>query len=388
MHDSFLVRLIPNLGQVTYAERLRASIGGLMGILITGLVTRLILGPSGDVPLLIAPMGASAVLLFGVPSSPLAQPWSILGGNGLAALIGVACRLWIPDPIVAAGVAVSLAIGTMFFLRCLHPPAGAVAITAVLAGPAAQSLGFAFALAPVLLNSALLLAVALAYNNLTRHRYPHLRPLRDSRHGTSDSPPTERVGFTLADLDTVLSRYDEVIDIDRDDLANLLWEAEREAYRRRSGDVVCADFMSREVATVRPSATLDEAWRVLRAHRFKALPVISEDRRVLGIVTQTDLLHAIGRGSRRPAFGRADRLQQAISTGFSSRTQVAEIMSSPARCADADLTIAELVPLMADAGLHHMPVVSQGRLVGLVTQSDLIAALFQGSLRETTVSAA
>ncbi|MCB8836331.1 HPP family protein [Aurantimonas sp. VKM B-3413] len=383
-----IVRLIPNLGEVSYRERLRSSCGALLGILLTAFVTRLILGASGDVPMLIAPMGASAVLLFGVPSSPLAQPWSIIGGNGTAALIGITCRLLIPDPFVAASMAVCLSIGAMFFLRCLHPPGGAVAITAVLAGPAAQDLGYVFALAPVLMNSGLLLVVALAYNNLTGHRYPHLRPQAASPHKTSDPAPSERVGFTLADLDEVLSRYDEVVDVDRNDLAELLWAAELRAYRRRSGGLVAADIMSRDVATVCASAELGEARRLLRSHRIKALPVIGEGRRVVGIVTQTDLLEAFVSGPATPiASAGAQRFKGRW--GRVPAPTVGAIMTAPAHCAEADATLAELVPLMADAGLHHMPVVSGGRLVGIVTQSDVIAALFRGAAaREEPVALA
>ena len=104
MHP-LLLRLIPALGSVSIAERVRAGVGALIGILLTGLVTRLALGESAAVPLLIAPMGASAVLLFAVPASPLAQPWSILGGNLVAALVGVTAATWITSPFLAAAVA-------------------------------------------------------------------------------------------------------------------------------------------------------------------------------------------------------------------------------------------------------------------------------------------
>ena len=66
--------------------------------------------------------GASAVLLFAVPASPLAQPWSIIGGNTISALMGIIAAYFIRDPIIATGVGVSLAIGAMSFTRCLHPP--------------------------------------------------------------------------------------------------------------------------------------------------------------------------------------------------------------------------------------------------------------------------
>ncbi|MGC8050129.1 HPP family protein, partial [Salmonella enterica] len=72
-------------------ERMRACAGSLFGILLVGLTSYALLPHEARTIWLIAPMGASTVLLFAVPSSPLAQPWSILGGNLCAALIGVSC---------------------------------------------------------------------------------------------------------------------------------------------------------------------------------------------------------------------------------------------------------------------------------------------------------
>ncbi|MFG3757464.1 HPP family protein, partial [Klebsiella pneumoniae] len=76
-------------------------------------------------PLLVASIGASAVLLFAVPASPLAQPWPIIGGNSVSALVGIVVARAIGDPLLAAAVAAALAIAVMSLARCLHPPGGA-----------------------------------------------------------------------------------------------------------------------------------------------------------------------------------------------------------------------------------------------------------------------
>ena len=113
-------------------QRFRAVAGAFVGILVAGIISRMIGDASGIGPWLVAPMGASAVLIFAAPASPLAQPWAVLGGNTVSALVGTACVLLIPDPAVAGAVAVALAIGLMFQLRCLHPPGGASALLMVL----------------------------------------------------------------------------------------------------------------------------------------------------------------------------------------------------------------------------------------------------------------
>jgi len=360
-----LKRLLPALSPVSPVERLRACGGALVGILATGLVSRLALGDSPDLPLLVAPMGASAVLLFAVPSSPLAQPWSILGGNVISGLVGIACGQLIPDPIAAAAIGVAAAIGAMLLLRCLHPPGGAVALTAVLGGPAIKAAGFGFALWPVGLNSLLLLIAALAFNNVTGRRYPHLAP-------ASPAGGARRIGFAQSDLDAVLAGYDEVLDVSRDDLDDLLHKVELRALERQAGGVTCGAVMARDVAAVPADMPLAAAWAALNQGRIKALPVADAAGRVIGLATRSDFIKATGWGAVRPRGLR--RLWPR--TAPTPRT-VGQIMTAPVHCAAPDTRLAALVPAMTEAGLRHVPIVDgDDRLIGLVTQTDLLAGLF------------
>lgn len=373
----FIKRFIPGLAPVSLGERLRASIGALIGILVTGVVASLALGGGSDVPLLIAPMGASAVLLFAVPTSPLAQPWSIIGGNSVAALIGVTCAQHIGEPMLAAALAAGLAIAVMMALRCLHPPSGAVALTAVLGGPAIQAAGYGFVVWPVLVNSLLLLVAALLFNNLTGRRYPHLVPVPAHPHKTADVLPTGRLGVTSADISAALAQYDLVLPVAADDLETILHKAEIRAYERRSGGVTCGRIMSRDVQSVGPKTSLREALRHLREHHIKALPVVDLDNRVIGIVTQTDLLDKADWGMSATGSGLGWRLRAISNSDRRLKGKVEDIMSAPVTAARPETPIAQIVPLMADAGLHHLPVVDQGGyLVGIVTQSDVMAAMF------------
>ncbi len=159
----FLGRLKPHALPVARRHIVLGSIGAGTGLAVTSMFSHWLLG---EVNLwFIAPMGASAVLLFGVPSSPLAQPWSIVGGNVLSALIGVTVGMLVPDAALACGLAAALAIAGMYFLRCLHPPGGAVALTAILGGAGVHSEGYHFVLTPVLLNSLMLALLAIVFNN-------------------------------------------------------------------------------------------------------------------------------------------------------------------------------------------------------------------------------
>jgi CBS domain-containing membrane protein len=212
-----------------WRERVLGCIGAGLGLLGTEAISRLALGDAA--PWFLVPMGASAVLLFAVPASPLAQPWSIVGGNVVAALVGVAFAQLVPDREIAAALAGSVAIAVMFSLRCLHPPSGAVALTAVLGGPEVHALGYGFVVAPVLLNSLLLLALALVFNNLLRHRYPHAAAPAGAPVPLVTQPPVVP-GFSHEDLAAVLREHDELLDISEDDLEDILRRVEQRAFSR------------------------------------------------------------------------------------------------------------------------------------------------------------
>ena len=377
---SMLRRLRPETPLVSKKERLRASFGALLGILTTGLIGSLAIGMDPALPALIAPMGASAVLLFAVPASPLAQPWSILGGNTVAALVGVLVSTLIPDPFLAAAGAIGVAIGLMMTLRCLHPPSGAIALTAVLGGPAIHDLGYGFVIWPVLGNSLALLALALAFNNLTGRSYPHRVKQAPVDHGTKDPAPIQRIGFSSEDLDEVLKEYDEFLDIDRDDLEAILRRTELRSYRRRAGDLDCDSFMSRDVITVSPVTSLRKAQKLMRSHHIKALPVVNQKAEVVGIVTQTDLFDKVNWADGPEGF--VSRVRLVFSGTVAPRGLVSRIMTSPVKTVRPETPLAQAIITFAENGLHYLPVVKDDNtLTGILSQSDVLVAMLADANR-------
>ncbi|MCB1800188.1 MAG: HPP family protein [Gammaproteobacteria bacterium] len=158
--------------RVTHAEKWLSAAGGMVGISGVVLISQAELGPMGSASV-IGSMGASAVLLFAVPHGPLSQPWSVFGGHLVSAIIGVACLKLIPAPTLAAAIAVAAAIAAMHYLRCIHPPGGATALSAVVGGDAVHQLGFQFVLTPVMLNAITILVVAFLFNApFAWRRYP------------------------------------------------------------------------------------------------------------------------------------------------------------------------------------------------------------------------
>lgn len=215
---------VPLLAGASLRDRIVASAGALAGIGLAGTICALLFPAS--MPWLIAPIGASAVLLFAVPASPLAQPWSIVGGNFISAIFGVVVAQAIREPALAAALAVSTAILVMSLLRCLHPPGGAAALSAVL-GWQGFSGHVADFLVPVLLNSLILVAIGMLFHRFSGHSYPHrARPV----DGKAVLP--EPVGLLMDDIDGALADLGETFDISREDLALLLARAEVHAAAR------------------------------------------------------------------------------------------------------------------------------------------------------------
>jgi CBS-domain-containing membrane protein len=148
-------------------------LGSLLGIAAVGYLNDRFFEGS-DLVLIIGSFGASAVLIFGAIKSPLAQPPNLIGGHLISALIGVsAYKLLFPWMWLASAVAVATAIAAMHATKTLHPPGGATALIAVVGGEKIHNLGYLYALLPVAAGTAILLAVALLFNNIPKNRrYP------------------------------------------------------------------------------------------------------------------------------------------------------------------------------------------------------------------------
>jgi len=154
---------------VAWSERLRSVFGAFLGLAFVFLTAKFLGERNGIDEWLMASLGASALLVFALPGSPMAQPWAVITGNTLSALIGISCLHLIGEQLLALPAAAALSIMGMFILRCLHPPAAAVALIVVLGG-----IGhYRYAFFPVMVDSILLILAGAAYSNLTGKPYPN-----------------------------------------------------------------------------------------------------------------------------------------------------------------------------------------------------------------------
>ena len=134
------------------------------------------------------------------------------------------------------------------------------------------------------------------------------------------------------------------------------------------------DVMTREVTTVPPGASLKEAARLLVQHRISGLPVVDNQDQVLGVVSEADVL-------RKEAAALPPRRPFAWLTGEpefdKSKLEahlVGEAMTAPALTVEPDRPVGAAAKLMVEKGVNRLPVIEDGKLVGIVTRADLVRA--------------
>lgn len=351
MKNPLLRRFGPAMAAPTGPEALRAALGAGLGLLLCEAILWLLTpGARPGQMLLIAPFGASAFLIFVVPNSPLAQPWSVVCGNALAAGAAIGTVALLPDPRLAAPVAVTLAILGMAVTRALHPPAGAVALATVLAAGEPGFPGLTFAALPVAAGSAILVAAGIVWNRATGRSYPFRQSGTASPHGRADAPSDRRLGLGPQERAALLDRLRMAPNIGVEDLGRILSAADTETAAHHLTGMTAADVMSRDLVTVSPGTGLATLAQLFRDHRFKTLPVAKAGI-YRGLVDQSALL------------------------GLTDPDLTAAALARTVATLPPTASAAALMDCLADGRQQAVPITDGPRLLGLVTRSDLIALL-------------
>lgn len=354
----------PSSSHVNGKELLRMVVGVGLTLLLTGLVSRW-WGQSHHAPWLFAAMGASALLLVCTPSSPMAQPWPVIGGSVFSGLAGLGAALVIDDPSAAAAVSAGLAVMVMVVMRCLHPPGAALAMWIALEhGTDVSVLAY-----PVATNLVLLVVLATLYSRATGKRYP--APQHSQKPAAAGDARNMRIEGV--DLDAALDHFNGVLDVSRADLEALVHMASQAAFKRTLGDLRCEDIMVHPVFVTTADAPVQQAWERMQQHDVKALPVVDEKMQVKGIITSTDLLNQAL--SQAPA-GLGDRLKSLVLRKKKAAVVVGELMTEEVATVQGYDRVVDLIAVFSRGHLRHLPVINaQGKLVGMVTQTDLIRVM-------------
>lgn len=229
----FLKQLLSN--EISWQEKIFSSVAAFMAIFGLSSLIDTLLPIHVFNPLILASMGASTFLLFVVPHSPLAQPWPFSAGHITAGFIGVTCCQLIPDMTLALATAVSLSVLIMYGLNCMHPPAAATAMIAIIGGEKVIGQGWSFAYATVAINVAILLTLTLLLNNLIPgRRYPLNHQHHPHHKMFQRNTALRHRQLYENDFRWALSQMNSYIDVTEEDLVDLYEFALEHAQKRGS----------------------------------------------------------------------------------------------------------------------------------------------------------
>jgi CBS domain-containing protein len=120
--------------------------------------------------------------------------------------------------------------------------------------------------------------------------------------------------------------------------------------------MIARDIMTSKVCTIRPEASAQEAAQLLSQKRISGLPVVDPDGKIIGIVTEADI----------------------ISKVHQEGLLVADIMSHEVIAVDEETSVSEIASLLTKRRIKRVPVVEKGKLVGIVSRADIVNAVAQG----------
>lgn len=348
---------------LTFKTQCLTALVAFLAILITAWFTRELSSTSQLI--LVASMGASSVLLFIVPNSPLSQPWQFIGGQLVSALSGVLSADFVADKVWAAGLAAGLSVFLMLVLRCLHPPGAATALTPVLAPTPSN---YDFILYPVAINVLIFFIMAVVLNRfILKTQYP-LMPKKETEKDIQ--------------LKQVLKDMDTFTDVSLDDLNKLLILAEKHKFKEHNANVTCADIMVENILTVEYGTEVEDAWHIMLDNKLKALPVLDKSRRIIGIITWADFFKFIDLNNQKTFQDKfLDFIRRTPDVSTNKPEAVGHIMTNKVITISDTAHIIELIPLMSNQDIRQIPIVNaEQRLVGMVYQTHLIAALYNAQL--------
>ena len=365
-------RLGPMAARPSWRELLRIGAGAALGLVLAGLLVVLVDKLYPGSLFLFAPLGATAVLVFAVPSSPLAQPWNCVVGNTISALFTL-LLLWalpfLPQPLLAA-LAVGGAIALMLVCRALHPPGGAVALLTVLSATQMLALGWHL-LIPMAVLTALLVVVGLLYHSAFGRAYLHQPHAAQTPVKVKEGRSAGRLALSSEDLQALLQRFDQSYNLGPDDLGELLAAAEEQAIKRRFAAVSCGEVMSAQLLTIEAQTPLEQVADLFHTHLVKSLPVVGAQGELIGRVLRADLFDWLWQGHRQNVWQRMVRVP-----GRRRQSQQAQsLMRDPEMCVQEATPVGDLLQELSSHSVQFIAVLRGTKLVGVITRSDVIRTL-------------
>jgi len=182
------------------------------------------------------------------------------------------------------------------------------------------------------------------------------------------------------DIRAALKDMQTYLDITEEDLKRIFQLALEHAKRRLKKRILIKDVMTKNVIAVKKDTKVSELIEILTKNRISGVPVVDEENRVIGIVSEADLLFTTKTGKIRGLREFLKRLigeeYSTLATPLSGDLKVEDIMTSPVITASPDMDIEEASKILSEKRIKRLPVVDEnGKLIGIITRHDLVSAI-------------
>ncbi len=182
--------------------------------------------------------------------------------------------------------------------------------------------------------------------------------------------------ITDKDLRAALKELKAYVDITEDDLMRIYAIALRHAEQRVARRISVRDVMTKNVIKITADADFNEATNLLSENRISGLPVVDEDNRVIGLITEADVLSMAG---MRKGHAFKDIIRHILGeplSGPKKSRRLRDVMTSPAITTGPDADIREVALTLDEKRIKRLPVVDdQGRLIGVISRADIVRVI-------------
>jgi CBS domain-containing membrane protein len=181
---------------------------------------------------------------------------------------------------------------------------------------------------------------------------------------------------TLDDLRDALRKMKTYVDITEEDLKKIYELALQHARVGIASRVTAKEIMTKNVVFVKRDADLHEAARILSDNRISGMPVIDDDNRVIGVISEADLLMLAGM-KKEHVF--KDIVRHILGEPVSARkdgNRVEDVMSFPPITSMADDDITAIANVLDEKRIKRLPVVdAEGKLIGIISRADILRTI-------------
>lgn len=368
-----IARFGPQMGQRPLREILRAAVGSGLALLICAGAMHVFPHARETGLYLVGGFGALAVLLFVLPNSPLAQPYSAFVGMIVSPFVALLVLKLVPPPF-ADGLAVTAAIAAMLILRALHPPAAGLALLTVLQYDTGTPFGFGFILMPVAVVTIAMICLAILWNNAFGVAYPAPAvapptPEPTTRTRSATSAPLGPMQLTETDINELLLEQRLSTNVVASDVAGLVHAATARATRMLLDRATVGQIMTPAPEAISPLEPLSGLVALMTRYGVKSLPVVGSDGRFQGIVNHNDVMRALSDEMTRARSGimRLGAPPPEPLAGTLLRNDISPVTP--------DTAVGTLLARLGDFHARAIPVIEGGQLIGMVSRSDLSALL-------------